>query len=221
MSQGSEPPLPAEAPCAPARAIRSRRLARCERCWLPCALCLCAALPRLRPRTRVVVVMHHRESITSSNTGRLVVRALEGAALRRRGRLDDPDPAPLPAGRRLALFPGPEARVLGPADAAGPPAVLLVPDGSWTQARKLLRRDDDLAAAEQVTLPAPGASRYALRRPARDGALCTLEAVARALGVLEGPEIEAPLVELLDLFVERSLRARWRGTELRRSAGIP
>jgi hypothetical protein len=37
---------------------------------------------------------------------------------------------------------------------------------------------------------------------------CTLEAIARALGVLEGPEVEARLLEALDLFVERTLRVR-------------
>ena len=53
---------------------------------------------------------------------------------------------------------------------------------------------------------APG--RYGLRRNAPAGTVCTLEAIARALGVLEGPEIEAHLLTALDRFVERSRAAR-------------
>jgi DTW domain-containing protein YfiP len=190
----------------PERAIRGRRAARCAGCWLPTALCLCAELPRVTVRTRVVVVMHRREAITSTNTGRLAARMLEGARVRVRG-VDDA-PAPLPEGRRLVLFPQAGARLLGAADAAGEPAVLLVPDGTWAQARRLIRRDDDFHGAEPVTLPPSAPSRYLLRRHVREGGLCTLEAIAQALAVLEGPGVEEHLMEALDQFVARALRAR-------------
>lgn len=198
----------------PARPIRSRRTPRCPACWLPTALCFCAELPRLAVRTRVVVVMHRREAITSTNTGRLAASMLSGARVRVYGRRDEAAPEPLPEGRRLALFPREGARVLVPEDAAGEPPVLLVPDGTWSQARRLLRRDGDLDVAELVTLPPAAPTRYRLRRHAREGALCTLEAIARALGVLEGAKIEEQLIEVLDRFVERSLAARAGRLEL-------
>jgi len=188
--------------------MRSRRTPRCPGCWLPVALCLCAELPRLAVRTRVVVMMHRREAATSSNTGRIAARVLEGASVRVRG--GDPAIAvdPLPSGRRLVLFPAAEARLLTPDDAAGDAVVLLVPDGTWSQARRLLRRDDIFQGAELVTLPPAGPSRYGLRRHAREGSVCTLEAIGRALGLLEGGTIEADLAEVLDRFVARSQRAR-------------
>lgn len=197
----------------PARSIRSRRAPRCAACWLPTALCLCAELPRVAVRTRVVVVMHRREAGTSTNTGRLAARVLEGASLRVRGLADrdvDPRPLaePLPGGRRLVLFPQAGARELGADDAAGEPAVLLVPDGTWSQARRLLRREEDLHGAEPVTLPPGALTRYRLRRHAREGGLCTLEAIARALALLEGPGVEERLMEVLDRFVARALQAR-------------
>src|SRR5687767_6335461 len=110
------------------RPIRSRRVARCAACWLPRPPCLCAELPRLIVRTRVVVVMHRREAITSTNTGRLAVTMLSGASVRVRGKLEPI--APLPEGRRLVLFPMEGARELGPGDALAGPVVLLVPDGT-------------------------------------------------------------------------------------------
>ncbi len=200
------------------RAIRSRRLPRCAGCWLPRALCICADLPRLEVHTRLVVVMHRREAITSSNTGRLAVRCLAGATLRIRGdRADATPPAPRAAGRRLALFPSPGARALHPGDAEGEPPVLLVPDGSWTQAKKLLRRDPEIRAAEPVTLPLPlPPSRYSLRRRQREDGFCTLEAIAHALGLLESPAIEAALLATLDRFLTRAHQTRTSGAALPR-----
>lgn len=191
----------------PPRAIRSRRTPRCEGCRLPVALCVCAELPRVAVRTRVVVVMHRREAITSTNTGRLAARVIEGARVRVRGAIDAPEEAPMPAGRKLALFPREGARVLAPDDATDG-LVLFVPDGTWGQARRLVTRDADVRLAEAVALPPVSPSRYALRRNRREGTVSTLEAIAAALGVLEGPEVEATLLGVLDLFVERSLRAR-------------
>jgi DTW domain-containing protein YfiP len=123
--------------------------------------------------------------------------------VRVRGVRGAPPPAPLPEGRRLALFPAPGARELSPADAAGERVVLLVPDGTWSQARRLLRRDEDLRDVEPVALPPAGPTRYGLRCTTREGAVCTIEAIARALAVLEGDAIEARLLELFDRFVER------------------
>jgi len=191
------------------RPIRGFRTARCPACRLPEALCACADLPRLAVRTRVVLIAHRREAITSSNTGRLAARMLEGAELRVQPRTREATPAaPLPEGRRLVLFPRGDARVLGPEDAAGERVVLLVPDGTWSQARRMIHRAPDLARAELVTVPPAGASRYLLRTHAREGALCTLEAIAYALGILEGLAVETALLAALDGFVQRALAAR-------------
>jgi DTW domain-containing protein YfiP len=162
-------------------------------------------------RTRVVLLTHHAERRKSTNTGRLVALALAGTEIRLRGERDALPRPPLPEGRRLLLFPHPGARELTPADGYGEPVVLLVPDGNWDQARRIQRRDPDAQHAEHVTLPPGAPSRYGLRRAPRDGTVCTLEAVARALGMLEGAEIERALTALLDTFVQRSQLAAGRG----------
>ena len=86
--------------------------------------------------------------------------------------------------------------------------MLLVPDGSWSQARKLVQRDALLVSGEPVRLPSVGSSRYRLRRNVRPGTLCTLEAVAAALAILEGPEVEATMLEAFETFQRRSLELR-------------
>jgi len=145
-------------------------------------------------KTRVLVVMHYVEALRSTNTGRLVARMIPGATLRVRGALDTQHSVSeeAPAGRRLVLFPADGARLLDPRD-AGDDLVLVVPDGTWTQARRIHRRDPAARGAEAVMLPPQDPSEYGLRRNPRPGGLCTLEAVAAALGVLEGPAVEAAL----------------------------
>jgi len=213
-------------------AMRSRRLARCTGCALPEALCLCGELPRIETRTRVVIVTHRNELAKSTNTARIAARLLTRSEVHVRGVLDPsapppvrrragvaaparprPDPAAPGPGteRRLVLFPSDGARALCADDALGSlPLVLLVPDGSWSQASKSLRRVPLLAGVEPVALPALAPSRYKLRRNQREGGLCTLEAIARALGVLEGAEVEAELLHALDCFVVRALETRGR-----------
>ncbi len=65
--------------------IRTRRLPRCEGCALPPSLCLCAELPVLAARTRVVLLMHHVELRKPSNTGRLLAQLLPGLQVGVRG----------------------------------------------------------------------------------------------------------------------------------------
>jgi DTW domain-containing protein YfiP len=89
--------------------------------------------------------------------------------------------------------------------------VLIVPDGNWNQAQRMARRDPDARGALHVTLPAGEPSRYQLRRNPREGTLSTLEAIARALALLEGPGLEEPLLDLFDTFVTRSLSLRQTG----------
>jgi DTW domain-containing protein len=183
---------------------------RCEGCGLRPPACLCGEVIAQPVRTRVVLLTHHAERRKSTNTGSLVALALQGTEIRLRGELAPSLRPPLPEGRRLLLFPHPGARELSPEDGRGGPVVLLVPDGNWNQARRMRYRDPDARDAEPVTLPPGGPSRYTLRHAPRDAAVSTLEAVARALGLLEGAAIERALTEILETFVTRSEHAAGR-----------
>lgn len=110
--------------------------------------------------------------------------------------------------RRLVLFPAESARVLGPEDALRGPVVLVVPDGNWRQASRVIHRDEAAAGAEIVTLPPGPPSRYRLRKRHNEAALSTFEAIARALAILERPSIEGEMMRAFDLFVTRTLALR-------------
>ncbi len=163
--------------------------------------------------TRLVVVMHRFEERHTSNTGRLAALALTNSRVMVRGDPARPmDTAALHAGpgERLLLFPTRDAVTLDAAlaDALPRPVTLVVPDGSWPQARRAERREPSLAGIRRVCL-APGApTTYRLRQGPRADGLATLEAVARALGVLEGAEVQSRLEALLATVVQRTLWSR-------------
>jgi DTW domain-containing protein YfiP len=182
--------------------MRSRRAERCTGCGLTPCLCLCADIVPQATRTRVHLLLHRVEVHKPTNTARLARRALSNVALTVCG--TEPPAAP-PAGRRLVLFPAPGARPVEPGEGrTGEPLELVVPDGTWTQARRIARRDPWARDAELVCLPEGAESRYDLRRNVRPGGVCTFEAIARALAIVEAPELEPALLGLLDRFVERA-----------------
>lgn len=87
-------------------------------------------------------------------------------------------------------------------------ANLIVPDGTWSQSRRVVRRQASLAQLPHVKLGAHK-SRYQLRRGSEPGLLCTLEAVGFALAELD-PAFD--LVSYLGAFEQwqhRALMRRW------------
>ena len=198
-----------------AEAIRTRRLQRCDACYLPVQLCLCAEFRPISIRTQLVLLIHHVERIRTSNTGRLVERLVPTTIVRVHG---DPTRAPhaeVPEGRTLLLFPHESAAELSPEMAREePPPLLVIPDGTWQQAKRMVRRDDLAKRAEMVRLPEGQTTRYNLRRSTRPGTLSTMEAVAAALGILEGPDVEEQMLDTFETFVQRSLYVRTHGTLL-------
>lgn len=198
----------------------------CETCRMQRALCICALVPRLATRTRVTVLVNVREARKPSNTGQLAARCLQRGAVERVGQPGRliAAPALAPDERPLLLFPHPDAQPLEDYAGSARPIALFVPDGSWPQARDMRRRGPGLAAMPCVTLPAGAPSEYRLRQEPWPGGLATLEAVARALRILEGPrgqELEAALLAVFRVMVERTLWFRGQLAAEHVSGGIP
>lgn len=161
----------------------------CPRCLRPLSVCYCAQLPSVASRTRVVLLQHPRESRVPIGTARMASLCLQGSQLfvgldfsqdgRLKAALADPArPAAL-------LFPGEAAVDLAARPPAGP-ITLVVVDGTWWQAKKLLTLNPSVAALPRYALAAEG-SEYGLRKAPQADHVSTLEAVAHALGILEGP----------------------------------
>jgi DTW domain-containing protein YfiP len=177
----------------------------CFRCLRPAAFCYCDLLPRVESRTRIVILQHPREARLAICSAWMAHLALPNSEVHRGVRFSDD-----PRVRELAATPG--AAVLFPGEGSTParvgeaPSVLFVIDGTWHQAERMVR-DPLLRGLPRVEVPSPGESGYgALRREPGEGCLSTIEAVALALGAMEGDAARfAPVAAAFRASVERQL----------------
>ncbi len=176
---------------------------RCMQCQRPLSHCLCRLIPRLPSQTHLLILQHPDEQRHALNTARLAALGLLNARLEI-GEVFAELPAWLDQGYRdCLLFPGESARVLPvPVQGDDRPLRLIVPDGTWRKARRLLYCNPLLQTLPRVCLPDGLSSRYRLRKAPQAGALSTIEAVVVALQLQEGEgrfaELLAPFEALID-----------------------
>jgi DTW domain-containing protein YfiP len=196
---------------------------RCARCRLHASLCVCSVIPRLETRTRVVLVIHRFEDRKPTNTGRLATECLTNSQVIVRGEADAAE-APLvvpPDSEPVLLFPYADAIPLDVFRPTKQAVTLVVPDGNWRQAFKMKKRVPGLSGVRCVSLPTGAASEYRLRAEAHANGLATIEAIARALGILEGRAVQEALESVFRTMVERTLWSRGTLDERELSLRVP
>jgi DTW domain-containing protein YfiP len=188
----------------------------CDRCRRPVTVCYCAHVPSLSTATRVVILQHPRERDVAIGTARMATLCLPGAALHVGIRWDQSpalaaalaDPARPP----VLLYPGPEARDILAEPPPGP-VTLIVVDGTWSQARTVVRDNPVLAALPRYAFVAPEASDYRIRREPQAEYVSTIEALMHVLGALEGDParfraLMAPFRAMVDAQLDCQARLR-------------
>jgi DTW domain-containing protein YfiP len=186
-------------------------------------LCLCALIPSLQTRTQLLLVIHRYEDRKSTNTGRLATECLLNSRVRVRAQVHSPDAALVfdPLTRPVVMFPHPGAIPLTGLQLDERPLILIVPDGTWRQASKMRARVPGLADLPNVCLPAGPTTAYRLRAESHDGGLATMEAIARAFGILEGAHVQHALERVFMAMVERTRWARGEIPTSQVSCGVP
>ena len=177
-------------------------------CKRPLTHCLCSLIPSLPSRTRVLILQHPDEAEHALNTARLVALGLQNVELLVAEKIENIEQYIGQEGyRACVLFPAEEAQVLRAYQDDQQPLLLIVPDGTWRKARKILHCNPQLAALPRVTLPAGLSSRYRLRKAPNTQALATVEAVSYALSTLE-PEVDfSTLLRPFDALIEGQIQA--------------
>ncbi|GGJ85358.1 DTW domain-containing protein [Pseudomonas matsuisoli] len=181
---------------------------------------MCAYIPHLHSATRVLVLQHPSEQRHALNTARLAALGLANAELLVGEVFSDLQAHLVASGRRaLLLFPGDHSVALSNVEPAGEAGdLLVVPDGTWRKARKLLYMNPCLLELPRVTLPIGGRSRYRLRKAPSEDALSTLEAVVGALNVLEQPQRFDALLEPFERLIDGQISAMGHDVYLRNHA---
>lgn len=192
---------------------RTRSKDRCLKCHMRRVLCICDLAVQLELKTKIIVLLHKRESSRPTNTGRLLKLAIPNVEVRIRGDKDLPmnsEGLVLPDRENLLFYPSGKAVELSQEflETITKPINLIVPDGSWRQAAKVMKRESVLKDVTHVKLPVGPIPKHRLRKESKPGGLSTFEAVARALGFIEDPSVQKNLEDFFKILAERTLWSR-------------
>ncbi len=181
----------------------------CPRCVLPLPICVCEVLPRVLATTEIILIRHVTELKLTHNTGRFAALALPNSRLLSYGGGPSFDSAGLREPSTALLYCSGPARPV-----SFVPRRLVVLDGSFRQARRMYKRVPALRELPELTLPALAVAPTRLRQPPRPEGMSTIEAIAEALALLEGPERAEPLRAFYAELVRRADYMRGRKREL-------
>jgi DTW domain-containing protein YfiP len=181
-------------------------------------------MPRIELSTKVCLVIHRREMTRSSNTGLLALRALVNSEMRIRGATRETlalTDLLCPQYRTLLFYPSNDAIELDKKLVLQDPRPiqLIVPDGTWRQARKVHSRHSELKDVPRVKISTPNDGAFQLRAQSRPEGMATLQAIAHALGIIEGAPVRAQLMDVYRAKIERTLIARGLLRETTASTG--
>lgn len=192
--------------------IRGQRSERCSQCNLPIQWCFCSQTEAVAIPTRILLLRHPKEKYRSSGTGFLPSLCVQRFQIVEPDELDG----------LLNLLEKPVALLFPPdGDSDGrlpdylPNRIeglktLIVPDGSWSEARRMVRRSSNLRSLPRVSPPM--AERW-LPMPLRNDKWnrpCTAEAIGHWL-IHEGCDQAAnQLRQILVQFVSAHWKARGR-----------
>jgi DTW domain-containing protein len=157
----------------------------CRTCLRPESVCYCTFVPRLETRTRVEILQHPRERDVPINTARIAKLCLPASDLHVGVSWSELPFAHDTSRPAVLLYPGPGAIDIEREPPQGP-VTLVVVDGTWWQARKIVRTSPALTALPRYAFRPPTASDYRIRKEPRDDYVSTVEALVQVLGVLEG-----------------------------------
>ncbi len=193
---------------------RAGHIHRCLNCRVNQFFCVCSHLKSFEIQTNVSLVVHVRELKLTSNTAQFAEKMLpEQARIMIRGRINDQfESAPILSrpGRALFLYPHEDALELNEdfKENFPGPYHLVIPDGNWQQARKVRQREEGFSSLPAVKLPPGILSEYGLRKAQHPEWVSTFEAMAHALGILEGPEVKEKLLTFFRIWVSNTQKAR-------------
>lgn len=181
---------------------------RCPDCNRPASHCLCPLINPQPSVTQLLVIQHPDEVGHALNTARLLTLGLSNAQLLVCEELPPAWQAWLtdPQWQVRLLFPRADAQPLNHHSCPTPLRLVLL-DGTWRKARKLVHVNPLLQHLPAVLLDNPPASRYRLRKASEPGALSTIEAAAEALHLLEPGFDREKLLRPFEALIESQISA--------------
>jgi DTW domain-containing protein YfiP len=174
---------------------------RCSVCEINNRWCFCYKIPSINNKTPTAVIIHIKESSLTSNTARLALKSLNNSSHYIRGQKFNETVLDIKKDHhQLYLYPHEDSEVLTKelVHSIEKPIQLIVPDASWKQARKIRKREK-LDHLQTVRLPLEIKGNYTLRNSGDENSLCTIEAIAYALGIIESEDVRDELLNIFEV----------------------
>lgn len=197
---------------------RSRRNTfkdRCEVCRINYRLCFCDQINHyqgiIHSDIKISIIMHYTERWLTSNTAYFTSVIHPHCQIIERGNIDkkvDATPFTHDDIDYIYLFPTQDSKPLKSFKKSSRPIHLVVPDGSWSKAKRIHKREDAFKSMNKYHLEDVGESRYQLRKSPGENFLCTYEAIAHALSDLGETQTKELMLSFFDIFVDRVLKSR-------------
>lgn len=187
---------------------------RCEKCKVNETYCVCRHIKPFSIETNVSLIVHVRELKLTSNTAQFCQKMLpQNTEIFIRGRVFEEfsaGPVMKRTGRPLFLYPHEDAIELNDEFRKKYPGPyhLIIPDGNWSQARKVRQREESFTNIMSVKLPSGITSEYGLRKAPQPEWVSTYEAAAWALDALEGAHIKDQLMTFFRSWVNQTQKLR-------------
>ena len=176
---------------------------RCPVCKINKELCFCSEIKTFDTKSRLLIMIHRKEMFLPSNTANLLARNFPSSCNMHviGDKIPNKNVELTESYYPIYLYPDDTAVELTKDFIAtiNQPIELIIPDGTWRQAKKMKRRTGILKDVRSVKLSGDFKSSYALRKQKYENGLCTYEAAAKALGIIEGPELEALMLKQFEI----------------------
>jgi len=193
----------------------------CNMCGLPIINCICAKAPKIKTHATIWILSTEKEFYRASNTARLLKIVNPNSTeifLWERNKI----PEKLVSNLNNEMY---DIFLLFPIEncetrsrkveykSTGKIPVFIILDGTWKEARKIIRKSAYLENLPIISLEPNFKSKYDLRRGGQDGNLCTIEAAIEVLKINGEIDNSQVITEFYNLFL-KSYKAGSSGHKL-------
>jgi len=193
----------------------------CNKCGLPIITCICAKAPIIKTEANIWILSTEKEFYRASNTARLLtIINPQSTEIFLWERTTIPEKLVAKLNNKIyepfLLFPIENYETLSRKveyKNTGKIPVFIIIDGTWKEARKIFRRSSYLENLPIISLEPAFKSKYDLRRGAKNGNLCTIEAAIEVLKINGEIKNSQVVTEFYNLFL-KSFKAGSSGHKL-------
>lgn len=181
----------------------------CPDCGLETLWCCCEQISTTPCRASIVLLLNENEPARPTSTSKIIEKTLSNTQTFIWQRTTPPE-----ALIKQIEAPDTDAWLLFPADRPelqtrqktfsgfnNKKTLIIVPDGTWKEVRKIVRKSPWLNQLPILALEPEQATQYTLRRNAYEGQLCSAEALSEALCEIEETKAGQRLQHSFDLFM--------------------